>query len=299
MTSQGIPFMQGGEEFLRTKKGNQNSYNAGDTVNQFYWALKAKNRAVFNYYAGLIHLRDQHPAFRMTSASQIQQHLIFLNAPAHVLQYELILNANGDRWTDIDVIYNPNSTPAQVTLPGGRWTIVAKGNRAGVASLGHTVEQTTVPPISAEILYGGQVGASVDPMAMSGGPKKMVNVTFKVRVPSNTPPGDTVFIPGDIDLLGPWDPAKQPMQNAGGGIWTVTLQIPDGTHLQYKYTRGSWDKVESWGTITGLTNRHVTISYGTDGNQLVDDTATDWGKSGPDDHRAVQKWADLPLPTSP
>jgi hypothetical protein len=235
----------------------------------------------------------------MTSATQIQQHFHFLNAPPNVIQYELILNANGDRWTDIDVIYNPNPTPAQVTLPGGRWTIVAKGGRAGVQSLGHAIGQTSVPPISAEVLYGGQVGASVDPTGNTGGPKKMVSVTFKVRVPSNTPAGDTVFIPGDVDQLGPWDPAKQPMQNAGSDVWTVTLQIPDGTHLQYKYTRGSWATVESWGSIIGTVNRHVMISYGTDGTQLVDDTATDWGKPGPDDHRGVQKWVDLPVPASP
>ena len=41
---------------------------------------------------------------------------------------------------------------------------------------------------------------------------------------------------------------------------------------------------------------HVTITPGPDGTQLVDDTATDWGQPGKDDHRAIQKWTDLPLP---
>jgi methionine-rich copper-binding protein CopC len=57
--------------------------------------------------------------------------------------------------------------------------------------------------------------------------------------------------------------------------------------------------VEWWGSITGVTNRHVTISYGTDGNQLVDNTATDWG-NGPDEQKAVQFWRDpLVASTSP
>ncbi|MFO7166555.1 MAG: alpha-amylase family glycosyl hydrolase [Chloroflexota bacterium] len=125
---------------------------------------------------------------------------------------------------------------------------------------------------------------------------KLVAVTFRVRVPDETPPGDTVYIPGDIDLLGPWNPGKQPMVNMGGGIWEVTLNIPDGTQLQYKYTRGTWEQVEWWGTIVSTNNRSVSISYGTDGTQLVDDTATDWG-NGPDIHKAVQRWRD-PLVTS-
>ena len=77
----------------------------------------------------------------------------------------------------------------------------------------------------------------------------------------------------------------------GGGIWEVTLQILDGTSLEYKYTRGTWETVEWWGSIVSIANRHVTISYGLTGTQLVDDTATDYG-SGSDDHKAVQYWRD-------
>ena len=121
---------------------------------------------------------------------------------------------------------------------------------------------------------------------------KLVDVTFRVGVPASTPDGATVYIPGNIDLFGPWNPGKQPMTDAGGGIWEVTVQILDGTALEYKYTRGTWDMVEWWGSITSTANRHVTIAYGTDGTQLVDDTATDWGGGGSDDHRAVQYWRD-------
>ena len=35
LTCQGVAFLQGGEEMLRTKGGNSNSYNAGDEANQF------------------------------------------------------------------------------------------------------------------------------------------------------------------------------------------------------------------------------------------------------------------------
>jgi pullulanase len=300
-TSQGIPYMQGGEEFLRTKLVNGdagtagNSYNGGDAVNQLDWALKSKNQAVFNYYAALIKLRKDHPAFRMTSADMITQHLRFLTAPPYVVNYQLTGNANGDSWNNIEVIFNPASTVQAVALPSGTWTQVADGGRIGEQSLGTASSTVNVQPYTAEILYGGDAGTAVDPVAGAGG--RAVGVTFRVHVPSNTPGSDKVYIAGSIPQLGPWDAAIQPMENAGGGIWTVTLQISDGTRLQYKYVRGDWSKVEDWGTITGFTNRHVTVTYGADGTQVVNDTATDWGQAGSDDHRAVQKWTDLPLVT--
>ena len=120
---------------------------------------------------------------------------------------------------------------------------------------------------------------------------KLVDVTFRVRVPDSTPDDATVFIPGNIDLLGPWNPGKQAMVDQGDGIWEVTLQILDGTALEYKYTRGTWDMVEWWGSIVSVANRHATISHGADGTQLVDNTATDWG-NGPDEDKAVQLWRD-------
>jgi len=69
------------------------------------------------------------------------------------------------------------------------------------------------------------------------------------------------------------------------------MDIIDGTQMQYKYTRGSWDRVESWGSIVNINNRTLTISYDSDGTQLVDNTAIDWG-TGPDDEKAVQYWRD-------
>ncbi len=119
---------------------------------------------------------------------------------------------------------------------------------------------------------------------------RLVEVTFQVAVPAYTP--GAVYLVGDIPELGPWNPGLVPMNQVGNtNVWTYTLDILDGTQMQYKYTRGSWDTVESWGSIVVFGNRHLTIDYGTDGTQLVDNTATDWG-NGPDDEKAVQYWRD-------
>jgi hypothetical protein len=68
--------------------------------------------------------------------------------------------------------------------------------------------------------------------------------------------------------------------------------VQEGTRLQYKYTRGNWETVEQWGAISGMNNRQLQIVAGPDNTMLVDDTATDWGAGGSDDHRAVETWRD-------
>ena len=66
-----------------------------------------------------------------------------------------------------------------------------------------------------------------------------------------------------------------------------------GRHgVQYKYTRGSWETVEHWGEIVGTVNRSITITYGADGVQLVDDTSLD--PATPDAHESVRAWIDIP-----
>lgn len=128
---------------------------------------------------------------------------------------------------------------------------------------------------------------------------KLVAVTFRVRVPDETPAGDTVSVVGDHSTLGAWSATGLAMTNLGGGIWEATVSIPDGTLVQYKYNRGAWERVEWWGGITSTANRSMTVAYGSDGTQLVDNTATDWG-TGSDSTKAVQYWRDpLVASTSP
>jgi hypothetical protein len=130
----------------------------------------------------------------------------------------------------------------------------------------------------------------------------MAEVTFRVRVPEGTPPGDTIYIAGNnADVFGaPFNPALMPMTPLGDGLWEITRQVKDGELLEYKYTRGSWETVEQWGTIAGFTNRRLMVSRTPDGTMLVDNTSTDWAGDLPDDLLAPQFWRDpLVTATSP
>lgn len=179
----------------------------------------------------------------------------------------------------------PTSPTTRSTLaPGAEFQASFTVTPAGTASNAEMVATAT---------YRNPDGSrSSLPAELSIQPRP-VAVTFRVRVPDGMPPGDAVYLPGSIDQLGPWDPGKLRMADKGGGIWEATITVLDGTEIQYKYTRGSWETVEWWGDITGTTNRSVTVNGGTAGKALVDDTSTAWDDpSSPDIHKAVRYWRD-------
>ena len=154
MTSQGVPFLNAGVDFLRTKKGVENSYNSPDSINQIDWSLKHKNRNVFEYYRGLIKLRKEHPAFRMASTADIKKNLEFIDTRIpNVVVFQLKHNTNGDSWKNIIVIYNASKQKQIVDVPFAKWTEVLNGN--GFKKNGYRVfkhNRVTVPAVSAMVL---------------------------------------------------------------------------------------------------------------------------------------------------
>lgn len=134
--SQGTPFIQAGQEFLRSKSGEPNSYNLSDAVNNIKWGERATQATTVAYYKGLITLRKAHKAFRMNTPELISSNLRFLSAPSDVLAYSINGKAVGDSWKSIVVISNPNSSSKKVTLPStGTWIASVLGDKAGVSTL--------------------------------------------------------------------------------------------------------------------------------------------------------------------
>jgi len=96
LTSQGIPFFQAGDEMLRSKYGDHNSYASPDDINKIRWKNAYLYRKVIDYYAGLIRLRKEHPAFRQTLRSGIEKTLEILHAQDMGVSFILKENAAGD-----------------------------------------------------------------------------------------------------------------------------------------------------------------------------------------------------------
>ncbi len=164
LTSQGIPFLAGGAEMARTKGGNDNSYDAGDSVNGFDWARLKTFSNLDEYYQGLISLRMAHPAFRMYSADQIKSAITFfptqyrqvtqyLRTPLAFVAYEIHGKANGDSWNNIVVIYNGENENIDFTLPDGIWDLVVNSDQAGVSTISTFSGKIAIPPVSMYVLH--------------------------------------------------------------------------------------------------------------------------------------------------
>jgi pullulanase len=185
-TSQGIPFMQAGEEILRSKPtGNgtysNNSYNLADSINSIKW--DTLNDSVYStthdYYKGLIEFRKAHEGLRMTSETDIEDNLTFLNKGNKedgVIAFMINGKANYDDVDDaadeddgvndelsekIVVIYNPSNAVASVDLPEGNWEIYVQGDKAGIDLLGTVSGNVEVEPISAMVLVDEKSDESI------------------------------------------------------------------------------------------------------------------------------------------
>jgi pullulanase len=143
--SQGLPFLQAGQEFLRSKGGDTNSYKSSDLVNSLKWSTKAKNASTVKFYQGLIALRKAHPAFRMTTTDQVRKNLKFLTSPEGTIAYSLNGSAVKDSASTLVVVHNANTSAQTITLPkSGSWSILVDAGRAGTTVLrkvtGNSVE---------------------------------------------------------------------------------------------------------------------------------------------------------------
>ena len=131
LLSQGIPMIHAGQEFMRTKDGDENSYQSSDWVNRLNWKRRADFDQEVEYVKGLIALRKKYSAFRLTTAEEIEQHLTFLEAPANVIAYSLLTESSL-----ITVIHNANWHCTDIILPQAKnWSLLVNGQKAGLETI--------------------------------------------------------------------------------------------------------------------------------------------------------------------
>ncbi|WBW98636.1 type I pullulanase [Oceanirhabdus sp. W0125-5] len=155
LTSQGIPFIHAGQEFMRTKYGDENSYKSSDEVNRLDWQRKLENMDTVEYFKGLIKMRKEHPAFRMTSSEAIKKSIEFIDSPKNTVAYTIKDGANSDSWNNIFVAFNANKEDVEIELPSeGKWNVVVNKEKSGTEVIeimeGKTVK---VPALGSVVMY--------------------------------------------------------------------------------------------------------------------------------------------------
>ena len=140
LLSQGVPFLHAGVDFLRTKGGNHNSYNASDSVNQLNWIRKSLYSDSFEYYKGMIELRKTYESFKMIQPSDILSNLTFLSTPQFgLVGYNLTKNNE-----NILIYHNSANRHNEITLPSGAWKLLANQKEVDLAGLGTYAETFTI-----------------------------------------------------------------------------------------------------------------------------------------------------------
>jgi pullulanase len=132
LTSQGIPLLHAGTEFLRTKKGVENSFESPDSINAIDWSLKTRNKEVFDYIKALIKLRNEHTAFRMDNSKDVSNNIKFYdNLPNGVIAFEINGGAVKDKWKKILVMFNGTNGEIRLPVQEAKWSAIIKNNDFG------------------------------------------------------------------------------------------------------------------------------------------------------------------------
>jgi pullulanase len=121
LTSQGIPFLYEGTEFLHSKGGIDNSYNVGDSINEIRWGAEKERMRDVDFLKMLIRMRREHPAFCMTSAAQIAANIHFETAPQGCIVYMINGAAVHDNWNKIYIAFNGTGVRKRIQIPLGTW----------------------------------------------------------------------------------------------------------------------------------------------------------------------------------
>lgn len=145
LVAQGVPFLQSGQEFCRTKYGYHNTYNAPDNVNQIDWERKNRHEEVVEYTRDCLRLRKLIRAFRFASAEEIESHVHFEVTEGQMLLYQLNdVEAYGGYQT-IKVFFNPSPAVQYVELEEDYQQIF---NEAGLLTTPVMVRNLAVNPIT-------------------------------------------------------------------------------------------------------------------------------------------------------
>ena len=155
--SQGVPFIQAGEELMRSKVNpdgtfNENSYNAGDDVNAINYSVASDDivKGVYEYYKGLIAFRKANRVLRLSDRYDVKKAVSRLRAGMGegLMGFKL----KPDDGDEMLVYFNACQNRRLLVLPYGGWDVYVDAERAGAEPLRPVKGYATIQPLSAMVL---------------------------------------------------------------------------------------------------------------------------------------------------
>ena len=273
-TSQGVNFTIAGEEFARTKYGEDNSYNKGDSKNLIDWNRVSKYSDLVSYYKGLREIRSVYSPFTDSSMTSVNSSY-FCSTPSGVVAYTIqnkTANANKE-WGMVAVITNATSNTQTVKLQAGTtlpssWVTVANGNSAGLKNLGTVNGSTVSVPARSSLIL-------VDASTFDRGVTPTTPTTSTTTVPPTTTSAKKT-ITYNTSKIKNFNDGVSTETVANGQNVTKTIEPEDGYEIVYaKVVCGGNDI-----TSTAYNSATSTLSF----NATADTDVTIIATKIPDTH---------------
>ncbi|PRX28632.1 type I pullulanase [Orenia metallireducens] len=270
LTSQGIPFIHGGDEMLRQKDNGtelaeqaHNSYMWGDSINKVDWNWKQEHKELFDYYKALIQLRKDHKAFRLTEAADINEYVNLSNDGDVIISM-----INGDEiadedWGDIVVVYNPDDA-YNYSLPTGTWRKVFDNS----GSVNEVISDNNVTVESRSItIFEGTAEGDLTPGDGTDTEEDVVYTHWKLTFDPALYDLDPAVI-ADVHLAGGmngWDSADHTydLVKQDDGTWTATWSVDE----LIEETEFKWIVDGEW--TPGGTGNNLVVENSQDGIEGV------------------------------
>ena len=114
--------MQAGEEFGRTKQGDENSYASSPVLNQLDYNRMEEYQDLVSYYQGLIQFRSKLGIYldRSNAAAQCMKTL-YAQDGIVVVEVDNAPYAGKGDWKKVLLMCNSNHQDKEYTLPDGVW----------------------------------------------------------------------------------------------------------------------------------------------------------------------------------
>ncbi len=251
LVSKGGVFMQAGEEFARTKNGDENSGSSPDSVNKIDWNRVDAYSDIQEYYRGMIRIRKAFSGFRSVLGrsgdnwNPVNNNIEWISKEEAGMTAFYETNSVPGQWDRIAVLINNAVSEETVTLTGASdWVVIADGTKAGLEKIRESGSDITVPgksvlvAVPKDTFDENNVSDNEPPVITCGTSfHVLAGETFSFTVETSDPEKDTVALAADgIPNGASFDAAAGMFQweNPAAGQYTVTLTASDGRNTVTK-----------------------------------------------------------------
>ena len=152
LVSKGGVFIQAGEEFARTKNGEDNSSSSPDSVNKIDWNRVTTYSDIQSYYKGMILIRKSFSGFRSVlqrgtdNWNPTNNNIEWISKDESGMTAFYETNNVTGEWDKIAVLINNATSENTVNLTdSNNWVIIADGTKAGLEKINESGPEITVP----------------------------------------------------------------------------------------------------------------------------------------------------------